>query len=195
MKTPGSLSTVAPEPASPSARREKFLALDRARLEAGIPVARLALAAGLDLTTYRGLRRGRWHPRARTLRALDRALRRLASAPAGAAGASEDAALWRLSVIVVSADLGLNPAHVLDRADTPGIGAGWKKTAIARHRALYLLVTAHGLPMVRAASAAGISKQAVSKALRAVEDSRDDDATDRALDRLAALMTGGDHAR
>lgn len=188
-------STVTPGTADPAGAREKFLALDHARTDAGLSIARLSLAAGVGIATYRRLRHGHGLPSGRTLRALDRALRRLATAPAGAAGASEDAALWRLSVIVVSADLGLNPAHVLDRADTPGIGAGWKKTAIARHRALYLLVTAHGLPMVRAAAAAGISKQAVSKALRAVEDSRDDDATDHALDRLATLMTGGDHAR
>jgi|GEM_PF-1867190 hypothetical protein len=54
---------------------------------------------------------------------------------------------------------------------------------------LYLLVVCCNVPGALAARAYGCSKQNVSKALRAVEDRRDDPQYDAELARLEAMLT------
>lgn len=66
----------------------------------------------------------------------------------------------------------------------------WLIAATVRHQAIYLTVTTLDVPGSAAAVAANISKQAVSKALRSVEDSRDDPAIDRMLDEFEGLVRG-----
>ena len=56
-----------------------------------------------------------------------------------------------------------------------------------------LIVTELNVPLVMAAGFAGISKQAVSKSLRQIEESRDDPAIDHLLDEMAGLIHGGTH--
>jgi hypothetical protein len=56
--------------------------------------------------------------------------------------------------------------------------------AQAKKEAVYLAVTAFGLPIRAIGRVSGLSAEMVSKACRAVEDARDDYAYDRALDVL-----------
>lgn len=55
----------------------------------------------------------------------------------------------------------------------------------------YLIVTCCNLPGALAGRAYGCSKQAISKALRAVEDRRDDPQYDAELTRLERFFEGG----
>lgn len=57
--------------------------------------------------------------------------------------------------------------------------------------ALYLLVTCCNVPGALAARAYGCSKQNISKALRAVEDRREDPPYDAELARLEAIFSQG----
>lgn len=57
--------------------------------------------------------------------------------------------------------------------------------------AQYLLVTCCNVPGALAARIYGCSKQAISKALRTVEDRRDDPHYDAELTRLERLIEGG----
>lgn len=57
--------------------------------------------------------------------------------------------------------------------------------------AQYLLVTCCNVPGALAGRAHGCSKQAISKALRAVEDRRDDPQFDAELSRLERIFEGG----
>lgn len=61
-----------------------------------------------------------------------------------------------------------------------------------QHRAveIYLLVTAMNVNQVLAAEVAGCTKQNVSKLLKSVEDRRDRDAFDRALEALERAIMG-----
>lgn len=101
--------------------------------------------------------------------------------------------LYRLLLCWLAQREGLAPRAVL--ADDPR--AQDKQThlkaraSLCRQRALYLLVTEQNVPLATAGRFAGVSKQAVSKALRAVEMSRDDVETDRLLTDIADLMRGG----
>ena len=62
----------------------------------------------------------------------------------------------------------------------------------AKQEALYLTVTHFGRPVRSVARAAGLSAPAVLKAVRAVEDRRDEGGMDRILDELELeLMPGG----
>lgn len=165
----------------------RFAALDARRRAASIPLARLCAEGRIAERSYRNWLRGVTCPRPSSLRALDRALRRLAGEAMRDAPATR-LALYRALVALVAAGEGLSPVQVLaanPQANAKG-DAAWMRAAEVRHRAIYLLVTSHNMRMSQAAECAGISKQAVSKILRAVEDDRDDPDLDRRLDALAA---------
>lgn len=179
----GILSTVS----RPPRRCAKFAALEERRRLAGVPYGRICAAAGVAERAYRGWLRGIVHPRPSSLRALDRALRQLGREAVHDAAAAR-LALYRALVAMVAADRGMCGAEVLaadPHANAKG-DAAWMRAAEVRHQAIYLLVTVHNTRMSAAAACAGISKQAVSKILRAVEDDRDNVELDRRLDALAA---------
>lgn len=94
---------------------------------------------------------------------------------------------YRGAVALMAAQGNLDPAEVL----TANSQGGKCLASTVRQRALYLIVTGFDVPLSQAALAAGISKQAVSKALRRIEDQRDDPEVDQMLDRLQNWLTGG----
>lgn len=100
---------------------------------------------------------------------------------------------YRGTLGLVAADMGLVAldAVLADPGANRPNDALWAAQSLARRRALYLAVTEANIPMTLAGELAGITKQGVSKALREVEDSRDDPAVDRLLDRIAAAVRGG----
>lgn len=83
----------------------------------------------------------------------------------------------------------LDPAAVAALATFDDSGS--RAVARLRHQAAYLLATRLDVPGATLASVVGASKQAIHKALRGVEDDRDDPAVDRLLDRVAAYIVGG----
>ncbi len=102
------------------------------------------------------------------------------------------------SVQVVAARRGLPPECVRQavstavRDATTGRLVGLSNDACrAKQEALYLATTVFGRSMRSVARAAGMSPPAVLKAVRAVEDRREEGAVDRSLDELELeLMTG-----
>ncbi|MBV1706287.1 MAG: hypothetical protein KGQ37_03680 [Hyphomicrobiales bacterium] len=66
----------------------------------------------------------------------------------------------------------------------------WRAAALVRAQALYCTVTELNVNGARVARAIGMTRQAVSQALRRIEDMRDDAAFDAALDAAAALISG-----
>jgi hypothetical protein len=62
--------------------------------------------------------------------------------------------------------------------------------ALARHGAWYLLSTEFAVRPARIADLFGVTRAAVTQALQAIEDRRDDPAFDAALDRIGARIMG-----
>ncbi|MFD2138823.1 hypothetical protein [Ancylobacter oerskovii] len=170
-----------------------FRALDARRTAAGVSLEQLVGAAGVGLRGYIYARRGIKAPRLSTMRLLEAALERLIDqADAERKLALSLLSLWQATVSLVSIDMGLSPSRVL-AADPHANLKGddfWLQAAEARHTAIYLLVTQHNVTMTDAGAVAGISKQAVSKAMRRVEDRRDNPVRDRELTLLASGLGG-----
>lgn len=93
---------------------------------------------------------------------------------------------YRSVLSLVALQAGADPNKI---ADAPERG-GKCLASTLRQRALYLTIICLDVPLSRAAQAAGVSKQAVSKALRRIEDQRDDKDFDRLLTRLESWLTG-----
>lgn len=72
--------------------------------------------------------------------------------------------------------------------------AQWLAAAEARRLGLYLLNAACGFRQAEIARAAGMTRQAVSLAVRAAEERREDGAYDALAERLTAMVTGDGHA-
>lgn len=89
-------------------------------------------------------------------------------------------------------------ARLIDRAARialAGVSAAVHVSAVPpvyrKAAALYLLVTVANVPGAVAATAAGCTRQNVSKLVRLMEDRRDDAALDNALDELERVILEG----
>lgn len=168
---------------------EKLLRLDRQRKKIEPRVSRTRWAAVADVSerTLRRLLTGIVQPRPRTVRLLEVALRELAENRVLTPRERTLQAEYRLSVGLLAAEMGISAEAVL--AADPRKDRG--EVARCRMRAFYVLVVAKRGSMTACAKVIGITKQAISKSMHAVEDERDDPATDALLDRLARLIGGG----
>ncbi|WP_141401289.1 hypothetical protein [Cohaesibacter gelatinilyticus] len=135
-------------------------------------------------------------PKPSSLRALDRALQILGKEQElDARSRNAHQSVYHLLLGWMAAWANLNIMDVLkDDPQTQDKQSPFKaKASQCRQRALYLIVTEMDVPLVVAAGLAGISKQAVSKALRSIEDSRDNPDIDELLKHAAVMLFGGDH--
>lgn len=184
-------STVSPRLRRGVGGREDFFArlqrLDARRAAANIPLEQLATSAKVSRRTYQYALAGRFVPRPSTLRRLDAALDALMRDVTAEVPLS---ALWRTMLSLVALDMGLVLADVLSATPQANLKGDerWVSAAHARHRAAYLLVTVHNVPMAQAARVAGVTKQAISKAMARVEDGREDPLRDRAIEMLAEAL-------
>lgn len=90
------------------------------------------------------------------------------------------------AVIETGADIHRLAALPRQRGGRMYFAEGFK----ARRYAIYLTATEYDRPGAWTARAAGVSKQAVSMILRAIEDARDEPETDALLARIAARAAG-----
>lgn len=95
--------------------------------------------------------------------------------------------VWLLALAAAAVATGVSP-FALARADTGRHGGD---VARARDLAIYLTVVEGGLDLGAAGRLAGISKQAVHKTVKRLEDRRDDPAFDAALTRAEGFMREG----
>lgn len=191
---PGVRST-ATQGASPGVRStaQAGIALEIDRKRARLSMADLARAAGVDHRHLRRLERGIAPMTAAMETKLRDALRR----GPGDIRRKEDRAregLFGLAVARLAGHFGVTP----ERARTQWARAGqasadpeWLAAARLRCAALYLMHTACGIDQPRLGRLAGVTKQAVHKAVRDIEARRDDDAAlDALLDAIEADMRG-----
>lgn len=160
--------------------------IENRRISRRVSRAALVRQAGIAERTYRNLLDGATKPQRRILVKLSRAL--------DAIGPRRDPmavnALYRSAFVAFAQMTGLDPAHV-DAVPTNcnyGIHA---EIGRARQAAFYLTVTC--LDVTRADLRAVYSKAAASKAIRDVEERREQDpAFEKQIIQLGKLLTGRD---
>lgn len=89
--------------------------------------------------------------------------------------------------------LGLDPLDVLatDFTKQTSVNQQWLAAARVRRLAMYVVVTELDVTQAALAAAIGITKQGVGKALRDIEDLRDEQARyDRVIQDVALLLAG-----
>ncbi len=163
--------------------------------ETDIPTAELCRLAGVRVRQFYRWQSGKAIPRPSSLRRMERALMRLLRQREQAERGEQVLApvAYRMVLVALADRAGLNVTAVL--ADDPrgqDKQSPFKHSAsLCRQRALYLIVTEMNVPLVAAAGLAGVSKQAVSKGLRVIEESRDEPAINDLLEEVADLIHGG----
>lgn len=166
-----------------------WTSINRARHARGWSMERLAREAGVSLSSVQRLATAHL-VEARIVKRIRDAANGVLVPPRGDRPTLIRAA-YRGFIAALAARCGLALEAIASAKKNQG---GWttERLAIAhcRMRAFYLTVTALDLSMSEVGRAIGLTKQAVSKAMRAVEDARDDPATDALLDQVAAFATG-----
>jgi hypothetical protein len=93
---------------------------------------------------------------------------------------------YRSAIAMMAWEHALDPAELMEK----NLQGGKCLASTLRQRAIYLTVIGFDVPLSQAAVAAGVTKQAVSKALRRIEDEREDPKIDALLTRLEVWLTG-----
>lgn len=164
-------------------RRRKELALSKDSLERAADIAR---------GHYHRLLTGHCRPRASTIVRLRLALQRSAAQQDASGGTSPHSIAYRMAIALAAGAMGKDPVtvHGQDPARRATQSPEWRAAAEVRRIAIYLLNTAIGFPQATVARAAGVTRQAVWDACRAIEQQRDDQDLDRMLTELTAAITG-----
>lgn len=174
--------------------REKFDEIDADRRVASISRERLCARAGVPVRTWFRIANGAL-PRDATLARLRAALRMMRREASSRPVEDEGVLVlaYRGALGLVASAMGLDPVEAI-RADPQAnrpFDPLWRSQATARARALYVLNIEALVPMSLAGELAGVTKQAVSKVLRQIEDSRDDPTIDAMIERIAAAVRVG----
>lgn len=93
---------------------------------------------------------------------------------------------YRATLALSALAFGLDPAEVISQKPwtSANVSERWRKAALARRVAQYLMNTALGFAQAEVGRAAGMTRQAVSIAMREVEDLRDEAEFSDTLERL-----------
>ncbi len=165
------------------------------RRQNGVTQEALERAAMIAGRHYAHLLAGRYAPRKGTVNALRLALRRLIVTPE--ADTSPQSAFCNMSIRAAIALIcearGLDAEKIQNSIASKRATQSpeWLEAARVRRDAWALVSNAFGISGSDLARAAGVSKAAISLALRAVEDARDDRDFDREMERLERALTGG----
>jgi hypothetical protein len=145
--------------------------------------------AGIALTTYNRARRGRI-PRARTLKALENALR--GKVRVRRPDRRDVPLAYNGHVAELCRRLGADAEKVLE--SDPGQRANsdpaWAAAARIRALAVYCTAIEFDVPAAAVARAIGVTRAAASAMLRRVEDLRDDPEIDALVERAGMLISG-----
>jgi transcriptional regulator with XRE-family HTH domain len=169
-----------------------FDEIDQRRAAAGIAPYALCRKAQVQPGTYYRLKTGKHAAKRRTLQRLAAALE---AGPAPDRKAPAPEVLRQhfnlmLNTCAQAAGIPVPDAlNVNPHANRPR-DLNWIAAMRVRQLAVYLVITEGNVRGAELARAIGTTKQAVSKALRAVEDRRDDPALDRLLEIVAELLRG-----
>lgn len=140
---------------------------------------RLCAGASVNRRTYERALSGAYIPLPKTIRSLFRELERgeAARAPVAAEIAADRRMLFEAMCRTAALAFELDAAAVVAvrPADNRPRDPRWLALVRAKHVALYALVMTDRVSMAAAAALAGVSKQAISQALKGVEDRRHDE--------------------
>ena len=191
------LSTDAAHSAPMQILIHKMEKIERSSAEHGLSIASICATAKVRVRQWYRWRSGQAMPRPSSLRRMEKAIAQHAQLQARldrGEGALPSVA-YRMLLVTLAKDAGLDVTMVLtdDPREQDKQSPMRAAASLCRQRALYLIVTELNVPLVVAAGFAGISKQAVSKSLRQIEESRDDPAINAMLDGMALLIHGGVH--
>lgn len=193
-KKTGLLSTDAALSAQNGALFHKMEKIIEACAEGGFSIAQICQVAGVRDRQWRRWLKGQAMPRPSNLRRMERAIKRFANERERERRGEQvvTPVAYRLILTMLAHKTGQRVEMVLgdDPHDQDKQSPEKAAASLCRQRALYLIVTELNVPLVVAAGFAGISKQAVSKSLRQIEESRDNQDVDQLLDDMAGLIHG-----
>ena len=144
----------------------------------------IARMAKMSYSHLRDVRRGRRPATPELLAQLGIAVRRLKLR--GIDVKLERRAIYRVVLALTAQSLGLDPVsvQVSDPGAKKAANREWREASLARWMAQYLLNTKLNMPQAQVARASGVTKQAVSLAMREIELKRDDPEFDARLAKL-----------
>lgn len=142
-----------------------------------IPVTSLCMQAGVTTRTFQYLMAGTFEARPATLAKLNAALGRFKLSYAGEPGPISVHAVFKLALVLASGQLKADARTVLvsDPARKATADREWREAARVRQLGYWIAVNLCGFRGVDVAKAAGVTKQAVSAAIKELEDEADPD--------------------
>lgn len=148
-----------------------------------IPIARLCRHAGVDATAWFKAMRGTTEMRPETLAKLNAALGRSKMQFAGEHGPATSHGAFKAILVLAAYELKQNAKAVLasDPARKATSDPAWQAAAEVRQLGFWIATRMVGFAQADVGRAAGVTRAAVSEAVKALEDARDDD---KQLDRL-----------
>lgn len=153
-------------------------------------LSQVARIAAINLSHLSDVRAGRRPATAALLYRLGVAVRQLKQA--GLDPRLVRPAIYRVVLALTADALGLNVLEVL--RSEPGAKRAankeWRDASFARWLAQYLLNTRLNMKQAEVARASGVTKQAVSLAMREIENRRDDPAFEQVLAHMEIILRG-----
>jgi transcriptional regulator with XRE-family HTH domain/DNA-binding XRE family transcriptional regulator len=168
--------------------------IEERRQALGIAKAALARAAGIAASYYSYFLLGnRVQPRPDMIARLRMALERLRRGQVSNSNRDYAVAVSYRLAVALAADALQVDAGLVHRSD-PGRrathSASWMSAAEVRRLACYLLNVGIGFTQADTARAAGLTKQGVCEAVRAIEDRREDPAFEALVEKLTTAIMG-----
>ncbi|WP_295805900.1 hypothetical protein [uncultured Nitratireductor sp.] len=176
-----------------TAARLEIRAIERRRKDLNLTKDHMDRAANLTRGHYHRLVSGVCTPRPSTLARLKAATLNAGKRRTAAHNDDEGLSIsYQLAIALVANALGRDAAsiHGQDPSRRATHNPEWMAAAEVRRIALYLLNAAAGWNQAKAAEAAGVTRQAVHTACKAIEDRRNERSFDRLLDDLTRSITG-----
>lgn len=153
----------------------EFQTIETGRIRAKLTGAELCRLSGVSWRAYADARDGKACPRKATIARLQRGLAGARSGKGMEAQALGPAAALKSLMVLVARERGADPAAAL--ASDPSLratfNAEWSGHAMTRRIAIYLANGAMGFRTSDIGRALGLTKQAISLAVREIEDCRD----------------------
>jgi transcriptional regulator with XRE-family HTH domain len=172
-----------------------FNEIDQQRRAAGLSMEVFCRNAHVSLLTYKRWKTGKTaKPKLRTLARFKAALAGRGVGARAANPPSSDLVLQHFNAVLAicshAAGLPMIDAIRIDTKANRPRNVDWLALMRIRQVAMYIVSTEGNVRGADLARALKISKQAVSKACRSIEDRRDEPAFDALLTRIAELMEG-----
>lgn len=170
---------------APAADEPPIRVLEKKIVASACTVKAVCARAGVSHQFFYASLAGKRQPSRGFIRRCELALQSLVSGEGMPAEPSEIylRACYRAFLHQLGVELGVTEAEL--RAAAPR-----NLAAVARHAAWYLLSTEFAVRPARIADLFGVTRAAVTQALQAIEDRRDDPAFDRALETIGARIMG-----